>query len=93
MHSPAQQVEMASRIAELDYFGCDGRPWDMAEDGKWAGSGESESGKGKVLIGKGERFLELARQSGKKSLFLMENHNLPAKMIPAMDAGFRACWR
>jgi hypothetical protein len=87
VHSQPQQVEMASRIPELDYFGCDGRPWDLAEDKKWSGSGESETGKGKVLIGKGERFLELAKQSGKKSLFLMENHNLPARMIPAMDAG------
>jgi hypothetical protein len=86
-HSPAHQVEMASRIPELDYFGCDGRPWDMAEDKKWSASGETETGKGKVLVGKGERFLELAKQSGKKSLFLMENHNLPAAMIPAMDAG------
>ena len=86
-HSSAEQVEMASRINGLDYFGCDGRPWDMAEDKKWAASGESETGKGKVLIGRGQLFLEMAKASGRKSLFLMENHNLPATMIPAMDAG------
>jgi hypothetical protein len=87
VHTTGPQVEMASRIPDLDYFGCDGRPWDIEEDRQWASSGETETGKGKVLIGKGERFQELARKSGKKSLFLMENHNLPAAMIPAMDAG------
>jgi len=29
----------------------------------------------------------MAKKHGKKSLFLMENHNLPAKMIAVMDAG------
>lgn len=87
VHSSPQTVEMASRIPDLDYFGCDGRPWDIEEDRKWSASGDSETGKGKVLIGKGQLFLDMAKKHGKKSLFLMENHNLPAKMIAVMDAG------
>lgn len=84
-----QLAEIASRIAPLDYFGCDGRPWDLATDAQWKNTGdeENESGKGKTLLGKGEKFLELARKAGKKTLMLAENHNLPAKMIPGMEAG------
>lgn len=87
-HFPRAFSEAASRVALLDYFGADGRPWDLEEDAKWKGFGEgNESGKGKVLLGNGERLLELARQQGIKTLFLVENHNLPAVMLPALDAG------
>ena len=81
-------IELAAQIPTLDYYGCDGRPWDLATDKQWAGGAEDqESGKGKTLIGPGERFLALARKYGKKSLLLAENHNLPSKMIPGMEAG------
>lgn len=81
------EIESAANVAPLDYFGCDGRPWDIEEDAKWKNSGSEESGKGKVLLGKGERIIELGKTLGKKTLFLAENHNLPAAMLPAMDAG------
>jgi hypothetical protein len=84
----AKIVELGAAIEPLDYFGCDGRPWDLAADKQWAGGGDDpESGKGKTLIGPGERFLSAARERGKKTMVLAENHNLPAKMIPAMEAG------
>lgn len=87
-HSGKLEMELAAQVGSLDYFGCDGRPWDITEDKKWVGSNEhSESGKGKILLGKGEQFIKLAKQNGKKTLFLVENHNLPKAMIPAMDAG------
>ena len=86
-HHPVKQVEIAATIPELDYFGCDGRPWDASDDEKFVSKDGTEGGKGKVLLGEGQRFLDVARKNGKKSLFLMENHNMPAKMIPAMDAG------
>ncbi len=81
------ETEAASQISPLDYFGCDGRPWDLAEDQKWKNAGSDESGKGKVLLGPGEKIIALGKQRGKKTLMLTENHNLPATMIPAMDAG------
>jgi hypothetical protein len=89
-HNNLVQTEIAAQVEELDYFGCDGRPWDLETDKQWAplpGEEPSESGKGKVLLGRGEKIMELARKYKKKTLFLAENHNLPAKMIPAMEAG------
>ena len=78
----AQYEEMVinkmAAIENLDYYGCDGRPW-REEDG-----GTTE-GKGKYLLGNGERFLDAARKNGKKSLWLLENHNMQDKDVPLMD--------
>jgi hypothetical protein len=80
-------AEIACKIPGLDYFGMDGRPWSNKEDVRWTGNKEnSESGRGKVLIDKGPRYIELAKKAGKKSILLMENHALRADMIGAMDA-------
>ncbi len=62
-------VSEGAKAPYLDAFGCDGRPW-RNEDG-----GNQES-KGKVLLGTGERFLKAAKDNGKKSLWLIENHNM-----------------
>lgn len=79
----------AAQIAPLDYFGCDGRPWDLETDKQFAEgrNADQESGKGKTLIGPGEKIVALARKQGRKTLMLAENHNMPANMIPAMEAG------
>jgi hypothetical protein len=80
-------AEIACKIPGLDYFGMDGRPWSNKEDVRWTGNKEnSESGRGKVLIDKGPRYIELAKKAGKKSILLMENHALRSDMIPVMDA-------
>lgn len=71
-------VEEASKTQYLDYYGCDGRPW-RNEDG---GQQESE---GKVLLGAGERYLEAAQQQKKKSLWLIENHNMKDADVTLMD--------
>ena len=73
-------IEKAAAISHMDYFGCDGRPWSNSEGGKQ----ESE---GKVLLGPGEKFIEAARKNGKKSLLLIENHNMTSAEIPLMDRG------
>lgn len=73
-------MERAAAIAHLDYFGCDGRPWGEKDGGQLEGDN-------KVLVGRGEAFLEAARKNGKKGLLLIENHNLPARDIPLMDRG------
>lgn len=87
MHNDEDEIELCAAMRHLDYFGGDGRPWDLAADNAWkGGSSGQESGKGKVLLsGKGKKFIELAHTRGKKSFFLIENHNLSADMIPAMD--------
>jgi len=71
-------VNKMSAIENLDYYGCDGRPW-RKEDG-----GTTE-GNNKYLLGPGERFLEAAHKSGKKSLWVSENHNLKDKDVVLMD--------
>ena len=70
----------AAHIKDLDYFGCDGRPWYPTDQG-------TAEGEGKTLLGAeaGERFLPAARQAGKKSLWLIENHNLQAADLPLME--------
>lgn len=71
-------VNEAAKTQYLDYYGCDGRPW-RNEDG-----GQQE-GEGKVLLGTGERFLKAAHQNAKKSLWLIENHNMLNADISLMD--------
>jgi hypothetical protein len=71
-------VNEASKTAYLDYFGCDGRPW-RNEDG-----GQQE-GEGKVLLGAGERFLSAAKEQSKKSLWLIENHNMLDADVTLLD--------
>jgi hypothetical protein len=71
-------VNKMAMIENLDYYGCDGRPW-RKEDG-----GTTE-GKDKYLLGNGERFLEAAHRNGKNSLWVSENHNMQDKDVPLMD--------
>ncbi len=71
-------ITSASRITNLDYFGCDGRPW-RNEDG-----GEQEQAN-KVLLGAGERFLTAAHEAGKGAFWLIENHNMSAANNVLMD--------
>lgn len=87
VNNAGDEIDLCVSMRHLDYFGGDGRPWDLAADAMWKDriSGQ-ESGKGKVLLsGKGKRFVDLAHSRGKKSFFLIENHNLSVDMIPAMD--------
>lgn len=66
--SPSKYRPYAA-IPELDYFGCDGRPWRL-EDG-----GTLQAG-GKVLLPNAEGFIAEARANGKGGLMLIENHDL-----------------
>ncbi len=73
-----QVIDIASKIEGLDYFGCDGRPWGTQDIGQ-------EEQKGKVLLGNGERFIKAAHKQEKKSLWLIENHNMDIKDNSLMD--------
>lgn len=83
---PKDELEVCARMRHLDYVGIDGRPWDPATDRNWkSDSSLQESGRGKVLLGgNGEKLCDLARRHGKKSLLLIENHNLTAGMKDAV---------
>ncbi|QEC78584.1 hypothetical protein [Mucilaginibacter ginsenosidivorax] len=76
--SPDIIVTEGAKTAALDYYGCDGRPW-RNEDG-----GKLES-PGKVLLGNGGRYLSAAHDNQKKSLWLIENHNLMEADIALMN--------
>jgi hypothetical protein len=92
-HNGPDELAASAGVQHLDYYGADGRPWDAAADKTMEGSGDGqESGKGKILLsGKGEAFIQAARRvPGRKSFFLIENHNLQAAMIPAMDRHYPA---
>lgn len=73
-------VEACAKIAGLDVYGCDGRPWHTSDQGI-----NEESGK--TLLGSegGERFLQAAAKNGKRSLWLIENHNMRAADYMLMD--------
>jgi hypothetical protein len=71
-------VNKMATIEQLDYYGCDGRPWREADGG-------TPESKGKYLLGNGERFLEAAHQNGKKSLWVLEHHNMQDKDLPLLD--------
>ncbi|HEX7905379.1 MAG TPA: hypothetical protein VF487_16010 [Chitinophagaceae bacterium] len=75
---PDMIVQEAAKTQQLDYFGCDGRPW-RNEDG-----GQQE-GEGKVLLGAGERFIKEAKSNSKKSMWLIENHNMPDTDLKLLD--------
>ncbi len=91
-HNPPDELAAGAGVQHLDYYGADGRPWDAADDAKLEGGEGQESGKGKILLsGKGEAFIKAARAvPGRKSFFLMENHNLHAAAIPAIDRHYPA---
>ncbi len=74
-------VEEAAKTGFLDYFGCDGRPWRNEDGGK-------QEGEGKVLLGAGERFLSAAQRNRKKSLWLIENHNMDDRDLVLMEKRF-----
>lgn len=71
-------VNKMAAIEHLDYYGCDGRPWRQEDGG-------TPEGPGKYLLGQGERFLEAAHKNGKKSLWVLENHNLQDQDLPLLD--------
>jgi len=90
-HLNLAELEIGAVTPNLDYYGADGRPWGLADDDKMKGSAEGqESGKGKVLLsGKGQAFIDQARRTpGRKSFFLIENHNLQASMIEPLDRNY-----
>ncbi len=91
-HYSADLIAVGAAVPHLDYYGADGRPWGLEDDNKMRGSGVVESGKGKILLsGRGESFIRAARQQkGRKSFFLVENHNLRRGMIEPMDRNYPA---
>lgn len=70
-------VEESARIAGLDYFGADGRPWVCADP--------SRARSTKVLPDYGERFLRAARAEGKHTFALLENQRLTVEETAWME--------
>lgn len=75
---PDEVVDSVSTISNLDYLGCDGRPWSVDDGGV-------QEQANKVLLGPGERFLSAARKNGKGAFWLIENHNMRYQDNQLMD--------
>lgn len=75
-------AEALAAIPHLDDFGCDGRPFGRADHGTGDSADEPAD---KLLADDGPWFVATARARGKRPLFLIENHALKARDIPAMD--------
>ncbi len=90
VHFPADVLAASAGVQHLDYYGGDGRPWTAEDDAKMVGSGLDESGTGKILLsGKGEAMIKAAHGvPGRKSFFLVENHNLTASMIEPLERNY-----
>ncbi len=87
---PADVLAAGAAVQHLDYYGADGRPWTQEDDARMVGSGLDESGTGKILLsGKGEAVIKSAHAiPGRKSFFLVENHNLQASMIEPLERNY-----
>ncbi|MGW3506470.1 twin-arginine translocation signal domain-containing protein [Streptomyces sp. NPDC000994] len=64
-------VERCAQIPNIDYFGCDGRPWRMSDDLGPDGSGQAPYNK--VLLPNAGEFIDTARRNGKGGCVLIEN--------------------
>ncbi|MEM9392086.1 MAG: hypothetical protein AAGA02_16530 [Bacteroidota bacterium] len=80
-HWRKEVIDSMAGIEELDYFGCDGRPWPMEAE---AGGKVKQTGKN-LLGGPGKNYIKAAHSNGKKSLLVIENHNMPAEYNTLMD--------
>lgn len=78
-------IDNAATIENLDYFGCDGRPWGTNDLGQ---NESTRDGIGKTLLDAGERFLPVARANNKNTLWLAENHNMRDEDVALMDKRF-----
>ena len=72
-------IDSMGQIKDLDYFGCDGRPWPVDAGGQTEQEGKN------LLGGPGAWYLDVAKANGKKGLLLIENHNMPAVNNALMD--------
>ena len=77
-HFTGHLVEAPAAIETLDYFGCDGSPW-------FTGESEDREKLKKMLLDEGLRFLDAARRHNKKTLWLIENHDLVDVDVDLMD--------
>jgi hypothetical protein len=90
-HLSPDELAAGAAVQHLDFYGADGRPWTLEEDARLAKiKGNEEVGRGKVLLsGKGEAFIQSAHAvEGRKSFFLVENHNLKASMIEVLERNY-----
>ncbi len=70
-----------ARIASLDTFGCDGRPWSKEENEALKGPMRQP----KTLLPGLDRFNAAARAAGKKSFVLVETQAIPEASYEVVD--------
>jgi len=70
-------LDIAAAIEGVDYFGCDGRPWRHADP-----TGRNDR---KFLPDMAPAFLDAARAAGKKTMFLVETHNMSSDLFGLLE--------
>lgn len=80
-HVDGHALESCAKLEHLDDFGCDGRPWSLAQDNPPDPHEEAE----KSLLDQAPRFFAAAERYGKRPLMLIENHNMTEACFELMD--------
>lgn len=78
-----KKLEYTADMADLDEFGCDGRPWsatDAVALDRALGTSSSKS-----LLDGGNRFIQCAKDRNLRSLALIENLSFTNEMNPLME--------
>lgn len=71
-------IRAAAEVADMDYFGCDGKASRPEDPGR-------QEDKQKTLLGPGERFIAEARKRGLGTMMLIENHNTDLAGMETLD--------
>jgi len=79
-HCTGEEVHAFARTKALDDYGCDGRPWAIAD----GGSTEERAGE-KCLLDHAPRFFAEARKHGKGGFLLIENQNMQSGDLDLLD--------
>ncbi len=82
-HMDDELIYALAQIRGLDIFGCDGRAWGASDEGAVEGRTLNKT----LLDNNGQRFIDAAKKNDKKSLWLIENHNLVDNDIPLLAKG------
>ena len=82
-----QYADVLASMPQLDYFGCDGRPWPVNQ------ITERNWNRKCLLPANLDTFIDIAKRNGKKTLCLAENYDLPIRYLTNYDQGFPALLR
>jgi len=81
-HLKGYTVARCAQIVHITDFGCDGRPWSLANDNLPIITNETAT---KSLLDQAPYFISEAKKNGKCPMFLIENHSMETECFDIMD--------